>query len=75
MDESLETWRKHYQQLLNVEFLWDPATPSASEPVEGPSPTITEYKVISAIKAMKSNKAPGPSGIAIEIIQAAACRP
>ena len=39
--------------------------------MENPSQTITESKVISAIKAMKANKASGQYGIVIEMIQAA----
>ena len=48
-------------RLLNVEFEWDPDHLSYQSPVE----------VKKAISQMKAGKAPGPSGIVVEMIRAA----
>ena len=61
-----KAWLEHYQRLLNVEFDWDPDHRSDEPPVEGPPILITIYMV-----KMKVGKAPGPSGIVVEMIGAA----
>ena len=63
-DSKQKAWLKHYQRLLNVEFDWDPDHLSYQPPVEGLPIPIT-------IPQMKAGKAPGPSGIVVEMIQAA----
>ena len=67
-DSKQKAWVEHYQRLLNVEFDWDPDHLSYQPPVEGP-PTIDMVK--KAISQMKAGKAPGPSGIVVEMIRAA----
>ena len=62
---------RHYQRLLNVEFDWDPDHLSYQPPVEGPPIPITIDMVKKAISQMKAGKAPGPSGIVVEMIRAA----
>ena len=62
---------KDYQRLLNVEFDWDPDHLSYQPPVEGPPIPITIDMVKKAISQMKAGKAPGPSGIVVEMIRAA----
>ena len=56
---------------MNVEFEWDPDHLSDEPPVEGPSNPITINMVKKAISQMKSGKAAGPSGIVVEMIEAA----
>ena len=59
------------QRLLNVEFDWDPDHLSYQPPVEGlPIPTTIDM-VKKAISQMKAGKAPGPTGIVVEMIRAA----
>ena len=62
-DSKQKAWLEHYQRLLNVEFDWDP--------VEGPPIPVTIDMVKKAISQMKDGKAPGPSGIMVEMIRAA----
>ena len=62
---------EHYQRLLNIEFDWDPDHLSDEPPVEGPPIPITIDMVKKAISQMKAGKAPGPSGIVMEMIRAA----
>ena len=62
---------KAAQRLLNVEFDWDPDHLSYQPPVEGLPIPITIDMVKKAISQMKAGKAPGPSGIVVEMIQAA----
>ena len=62
---------KAAQRLLNVEFDWDPDHLSYQPPVEGLPIPITIDMVKKAISQMKAGKAPGPSGIVVETIQAA----
>ena len=66
-----KAWLEHYQRLLNVEFDWDPDHLSDDPPVEGPPIPITTDMVKKAISQMKAGKAPGPSGIMMEMIRAA----
>ena len=66
-----KAWLAHYQRLLNVEFDWDPARLSYQPPVEGLPIPITIDMVKKAVSQMKAGKAPGPSGIVVEIIRAA----
>ena len=70
-DSKQKAWFEHYQRLLNLEFDWDPDHLSDEPPVEGPSILFTTDMVKMAISQMKVGKAPGPSGIVVEMIQAA----
>ena len=70
-DSKQKAWLEHYQRLLNVEFDWDPDDLSYQPPVEGPPIPITIHMVKKAILQIKAGKAPGPSGIVVEMIQAA----
>ena len=63
-----KAWLEHFQRLLNVEFDWDPDYLSQQPPVEGPLIPITTDMVKKAISQMKAGKAPGPSGIVVEMI-------
>ena len=63
-DSKQKAWLEHYQRLLNVQFDWDPDHLSYQPPVEGPP-------IPTAISQMKAGKAPGPSGIVVEMIWAA----
>ena len=70
-DSKQKAWLKHYQRLLNVEFDWDPDHLSYQSAVEGPPIPITIDMIKKAISQMKAGKAPGPSGIVVEMIRAA----
>ena len=70
-DSKQKAWLEHYQRLFNVEFDWDPDHLSYQPPVEGPPIPITIDMVKKAISQMKAGKAPGPSGIVVEVIRAA----
>ena len=72
-ESKQKAWLEHYQRLLNVEFDWDLDHLSYQPPVEGPPIPITIDMVKKAISQnlMKAGKAPGPSGIVVEMIQAA----
>ena len=65
-DQKRKGWLEHYQRLLNVEFDWDPDHLSYQPPIP-----ITIEMVKKAISQMKVGKAPGPSGIVVEMIRAA----
>ena len=70
-DSKQKAWLEHCQRLLNAEFDWDPNHLSDESPVEGPPIPITIDMVKKAISQMKAGKAPGPSGIVVEMIRAA----
>ena len=70
-DSKQKAWLEHYQRLLNVEFDWDADHLSYQPLVEGPPISVTIDTVKKAISQMKAGKAPGPSGIVVEIIRAA----
>ena len=67
-DSKQKAWLQHYQRLLNVENDWDPDHLSYQPPVESPPIPIIVYMVKKAISQMKAGKAPGPSGIVVEMI-------
>ena len=69
-DSKQKAWLEHYQRLLNAEFDWDPNHLSDESPVEGPPLPITIDMVKKAISQMKAGKAPGPSGLVVEMIRA-----
>ena len=69
-DSKQNAWLQHYQRLLNAEFDWDPNHLSDESPVEGLPIPITIDTVKKAISRMKAGKAPGPSGIVVEMIRA-----
>ena len=69
-DSKQKIWLEHYQRLLNVEFDWDPDHLSDEPPVEGQPIPITIDMVKKAISQM-ADKARGPSGTVVEMIQAA----
>ena len=70
-DSKQKAWLEHYQRFLNAEFDWDPNHLSDESPVEGPSIPITIDMVKKATSQIKAGKAPGPSGIVLEMIRAA----
>ena len=70
-DSKQKAWLEHYQRLLNAEFDWDLNHLSDESPVEGPPIPVTIDMVKKAISQMKVGKAPGPSGIVVEMIRAA----
>ena len=70
-DSKQKAWLEHYQRLLNVEFDWDPDHLSYQPSVEGTPIPITIDMVKKAISQMKVGKKPDPSGIVVEMIQAA----
>ena len=70
-DSKQKAWLEHYQWLLNIEFDWDPDHLSYQPPVEGPPIPITTDMVKKAISQIEAGKAPGPSGIVVEMIRAA----
>ena len=69
-DSKQKAWLEHCQKLLSAEFDWDPDYLSDEPPVEGLHISITIDMVKKAIFQMKVGKAPGPSGIMVEMIRA-----
>ena len=58
----------YFEDLLNVENPRDPL--EQVEAVEGPEDEISYTEIEKAVKQMRNNKAPGPSGITAEMIKA-----
>lgn len=63
-----DRWKSYFEELLNVENGREPLKEAA--PVEGPESEITRREIELAIRQMKNNKAPGPSGISAEMLKA-----
>ena len=61
-------WKQYFEQLLNVEN--DREELEEIPYTEGPLNTISREEMESALKKMKTGKAPGPSEVAIELINA-----
>ena len=64
------TWKRHYERLLNIEFLRSQNLPHV-DPVAGPAELITLHDVLKSLRHMKNGKAAGPSGIVAEMLRAA----
>jgi len=65
-----EMWRSHFEKVSNEEFEWD--RDSLSEDcICGPIEEITDKEVREAMRKMKCGKAPGPSGVVAEMLNAA----
>ena len=63
-----DRWKNYFDGLLNVE---NPSVLDDVECVEGPLQDVTCGEVVAALKAMKPNKAPGPSGLSCDILKSA----
>ena len=67
-EAKLAAWKEHYEQLLNVEFPWDPDSVSPAPPVEGPTMYIAADMAKVARGKMKLGKAPGLSCLCAEML-------
>ena len=61
-----EVWREYFCALLNEE---NPNVIPEESCVEGPLTDVSEAEVEMALKAMKVNKAPGPSGLSSDLLK------
>ena len=64
-DSKQKAWLEHYRRLLNAEFDWDPNHLSDESPVDHQSQSPLIW-----LRGL-SLRAPGPSGIVVEMIRAA----
>ena len=69
-DSKQNACLEHYQMLLDFGLDWDLDHLFDGPPVEGPSIPIATEMVQKAISQMKAAKAPGQSGIVVEMIRA-----
>ena len=67
----LNTWKSHYERLLNVEFMWSGDYLPDLGPKIGLPLYITDKMISKATAKMKTGKAAGPSRIMIEMIRSA----
>ena len=67
-DDIRKRWRDYFSELLNVE---NESEREEGESVEGPLQEVTIEEVELALKSMKPNKAPGPSGLTVDVLKSA----
>lgn len=65
-----KTWKKHYKELLNVEFPWWEEDLSEADPILGTTPVISQAMVEKSIIKIKKGKAPSPSGAVTDKLKA-----
>ena len=71
-DSKQKAWLEHYRRLLKDEFDWDSDYLSDEPPVKGPPIPITrDMFFYESYLSDENEKALGPSGIVVEMIQAA----
>lgn len=66
-EEIKGRWGEYFNQLLNVEN--DREVLEECPPVEGPVQCVTVEEVSKALKSMKSGKAAGASGVAVDLLK------
>ena len=64
-------WKEYFEELLSEEFDWKKENLEQVSEVFGESEEITSEEVKVAITKVKSGKAPGPSGVVVEMLKAA----
>ena len=69
-EEKKKTWKHYYERLPNVEFSCSEEDLFVADPVLGPPTLVTREMVEKSINKMKKGKAPGPSGVATEMLKA-----
>ena len=67
-EEVMERWRRYFSSLLNETNAYQL---EEEQKIEGPIWGITESMIEKALKNMKADKAPGPSGITSDLLKAA----
>ena len=60
-----DSWKEYMEKLMNEENEWDHGI--SAEVKEGPADCIRNSEVAAALKKMKSNKAPGLSGLSYKL--------
>ena len=69
-EKKKKAWKQHYERLPNVEFLWSKEDSSVEDLVLG-APTLASQEMVEkSINKVKKGKAPGPSGVATEMLKA-----
>ena len=69
-DTSKNPVWKHYEHLLNTEFLWSQNLLHVHS-VDGPAQFITADDILKSLRCTKNGKAAGPSGFVAEMLKAA----
>ena len=69
--ERLVAWKQYAEQLLNSENTW--TNTLVSDVNEGPVRLVDVSEVRRAAQEIKKRKAPGPSGMPIEVIEICGC--
>ena len=64
-------WKDHFEKLLNEEFEWNHDELEHVDVVSGPCEQISVTEVRRALQSMKVGKAAGPSGVTVEMLDAA----
>ena len=63
-----KVWKDYIEGIMNEENDWDHNV--EGDAVEGPVVCVSREEVLQALKGMKTGKAPGPSGVSLELIAA-----
>jgi hypothetical protein len=70
-DKIKVVWKEYFEKLLNEEFNWNKEELEQGNQISGPSERITVEEVEAAINKAKDGKAPGPTGVMVEMLKAA----
>ena len=68
VDDRKKIWKEHMDKLMNVENEWSDSIDASK--VEGAVRRTEAEEVLCAINCMKTGKACGPSGVAMELFKA-----
>ena len=61
-----DRWKRYFEGLLNTE---NPSIFEDTPAVEGPIMDIAQEEVVAALRRMKKDKAPGPSGVTSDLLR------
>jgi hypothetical protein len=70
-DKIKIVWKEYFEKLLNEEFNWNKEELEQGNQISGPSERTTVEEMEVAIKTAKDGKAPGPTGVMVEMLKVA----
>lgn len=69
ISEKKDAWKCDYERLVNVENELQEESLPNTKPIEEPGIRVDSRRIDEAVKDMKAEKVPGPSGIIVKMVK------